>query len=163
VEFAIRMPGPADEEELALLHVSTWQEAYGHLLPDGFFDEAHLEGRRRQWRSILSSTRDDVVVRVAEEYGKLIGFAFAGPALTVQGAPPRARQLYMLYLSRDRYGSGAGQALLDAVLGDEPAQLWVAEQNPRAIAFYRRNGFVFDGVEQTDATAPLITEARMIR
>jgi len=56
-----------------------------------------------------------------------------------------------------------GQALLDHVLGDSPAMLWVAAQNPRAIAFYRRNGFEFDGVEKVDPVAPLITDARMLR
>lgn len=41
--------------------------------------------------------------------------------------------------------------------------LWVAKDNPRAVAFYRRNGFDFDGVEQRDPGAPKITDARMVR
>ena len=41
--------------------------------------------------------------------------------------------------------------------------LWVAKENPRAVAFYLRNGFRFDGVEQTDPHAPLITDARLVR
>jgi len=53
--------------------------------------------------------------------------------------------------------------LLDAALGDQPALLWVAEQNPRAIAFYQRNGFSFDGQVLDDPTAPLITDLRMVR
>ncbi|MCB5275771.1 hypothetical protein BJG92_03324 [Arthrobacter sp. SO5] len=40
--------------------------------------------------------------------------------------------------------------------------LWVAKDNPRAVAFYRRNGFEFDGAEQTDP-APKIVDARMVR
>lgn len=40
---------------------------------------------------------------------------------------------------------------------------WVAKENPRAIAFYRRNGFELDGAEQTDPGAPSITDARMVR
>jgi ribosomal protein S18 acetylase RimI-like enzyme len=60
------------------------------------------------------------------------------------------------------HGTGIGQTLLDEVLGSGPAQLWVAKQNPRAIAFYRRNGFAFDGAEQTDESTD-ITEARMLR
>jgi ribosomal protein S18 acetylase RimI-like enzyme len=56
-----------------------------------------------------------------------------------------------------------GQALLDATLGTDPAMLWVAKENPRAIAFYRRNGFRFDGAEQIDPHAPRITDARMVR
>lgn len=41
--------------------------------------------------------------------------------------------------------------------------LWVAKENPRAAAFYLRNGFRFDGVEHVDPHAPSITDARMLR
>ena len=41
--------------------------------------------------------------------------------------------------------------------------LWVAKENERATNFYLRNGFGFDGVEQIDPHAPLITDARMVR
>jgi len=41
--------------------------------------------------------------------------------------------------------------------------LWVARQNPRATAFYARNGFALDGAEQVDPHAPSITDARMVR
>ena len=54
---------------------------------------------------------------------------------------------------RRHHGSGAGQALLDAVVGSEPCQLWVARENPRAHRFYRRNGFVPDGTERQDERA----------
>lgn len=44
------------------------------------------------------------------------------------------------------HGSGLGQALLDTAIGTEPAYLWIMAGNPRAEAFYRRNGFVPDGL-----------------
>ena len=44
-----------------------------------------------------------------------------------------------------------------------PAVLWVAKENRRAIAFYRRNGFAFDGAEQSDPGTAGIVEARMVR
>ena len=69
----------------------------------------------------------------------------------------------MLYVLREHHGSGAGQALLDAVLGEEPAQLWVAEANPRAIRFYERNGFRADGATLTDPAVEDLREIRMVR
>jgi ribosomal protein S18 acetylase RimI-like enzyme len=69
----------------------------------------------------------------------------------------------MLYVAAADHGGGAGQALLDAVLEEGPAVLWVAKENPRAIAFYRRNGFEFDGAEQTDPMVPTIIDVRMLR
>lgn len=71
--------------------------------------------------------------------------------------------MYALYVCGAHYGTGAGQALIDEALGDGPAMLWVAKENPRATAFYLRNGFHFDGVEQTDPHASTITDARMVR
>ncbi|GAA1155459.1 GNAT family N-acetyltransferase [Nesterenkonia sandarakina] len=56
----------------------------------------------------------------------------------------------------------AGAAPFEGVRA-EPVSLWVARQNPRAIAFYLRNGFRFDGSEQQDPGAPAITDARMVR
>ena len=50
------------------------------------------------------------------------------------------RQLYAIYVLAEHYGSGAGQALLDAAIGGAAASLWILEDNPRARAFYVRNG-----------------------
>ena len=162
--FLLREPSPSDSAVLADLHVSTWREAYSHLLSVDFFSEEYIAGRHAMWNHVLGNPRDDVTLRVAETAGSLIGFAWSGPGVgTGDEDPPRGRQLYAIYVAAAHYGTGVGQALLDAVLGADSAMLWVAKQNPRAIAFYLRNGFTFDGVEQTDPHAPLITDARMIR
>lgn len=68
-----------------------------------------------------------------------------------------------LYLLVDVHGGGAGQALLDAAIGTEPAQLWVATDNPRARRFYARNGFVADGTEIVDIGHGDLAELRMVR
>lgn len=164
MSFTIRVPAPNDAAEIADLHVSTWREAYAHLLPEDYFSEEHIAGRHRMWRRVLERPRDDVAVRVADVDGTIIGFAWAGPGVgTESDEPPRDRQLYAIYVSAAQYGTGAGQELLDETLGDGPAVLWVAKENPRATAFYLRNGFRFDGVEQVDPLAPMITDARMVR
>jgi hypothetical protein len=41
-----------------------------------------------------------------------------------------------------------------------PATLWVADPNPRAQAFYRKNGFVADGTVKTEDD---VREVRMVR
>ena len=162
--LVVRAPSPADAREIAELHVSTWREAYAHLLPEEFFDGAHVRGRHEMWDRLLEDPRPEWNIRVAERDGETIGFAFAGPSIGPDAEDlPRERQLYMIYVAAAHHGTGAGQALLDAVLGDAPAMLWVAKENPRAIAFYRRNGFELDGAEQIDPGAPLITDARMAR
>lgn len=162
--FKIRTPVAGDATALADVHVSTWQEAYAHLLPHDCFSDEYIAGRRRMWEQVLSNPRDDVTVRIAERDHSIIGFVWVGPSVGTAGEkPPRSRQLYAIYVREAYYGAGVGQALLEDALGDEPAMLWVAKQNPRAIAFYERNGFRVDGVEQIDPYAPKITDARMVR
>lgn len=157
----LRPPDPGEVEDLARLHVRCWQQAYSHLLPAEYFDRVLIESRRRLWRSLLG--RDPLPDRlvVAESAGQLIGFAMAGSA---RGSDPaRDHELFSLYLDAAEHGHGAGQALLDAVLGDLPAQLWVARDNPRARAFYARNGFRPDGVETIDPDLYDLEEVRLVR
>jgi predicted GNAT family N-acyltransferase len=72
-----------------------------------------------------------------------------------------ARQLYVLYVYAADHGTGAGPALLEAVVDpEESAALWVADPNPRAQAFYRRHGFVADGTAQVEDG---VREIRMVR
>ncbi|MGO4103099.1 N-acetyltransferase family protein [Leifsonia sp. YAF41] len=164
IRFEISQPTVADAPVIAALHVDKWREAYGHLLPADFFTEKHLLGRQEQWDQSLRSPRDDWTIRVARTGEGIVGFAVAGPSSGPEGQHlPRERQLHSLYVLADSHGTGVGQALLDAVLGEAPAMLWVATENPRAIAFYRRNGFEFDGVETFDPSAPGITHAQMVR
>ena len=162
--FTVTHPRAEDADAIADLHVSTWREAYGVLLGEDFFTEQHLQMRREMWQRILGNPREGLSVRVATIDGEIVGFALAGPGVAAEGNyAPRERQLYAIYVAAAHYGTGIGQALLDEILGTEPAMLWVAKQNARAIAFYRRNGFEFDGAEQIDPGAPRITDARMIR
>lgn len=162
--FVIREAEPSDASALATLHIATWREAYAHVLPAEFFSEEHIAGRHKMWTQVLGNPRDGSSVQVAENHGSLVGFAWTGATTETEKQPPtRERQLYAIYVLASHYGTGAGQSLLDEALGNDPAMLWVAKENPRAIAFYVRNGFRFDGAEQTDPAAPRITDARMIR
>ncbi|HEY9310557.1 MAG TPA: GNAT family N-acetyltransferase [Microbacterium sp.] len=162
--FIVRVPELSEAAEIADLHVVTWRETYTHLLPEGFFDEEYVRGRHRLWRRLLENPREEWRIRVAERDGRIIGLATSGASTVTEGQDaPRDRQLYMLYVLAAEHGGGVGQALLDEVVGDEPAVLWVAKENPRAIAFYRRNGFAFDGVEEADPGVPTLVDARMVR
>ena len=71
------------------------------------------------------------------------------------------RQLYVLYVYAADHGTGAGPALLEAVVDpEESVALWVADPNPRAQAFYRKHGFVADGPAQIEGG---VREIRMVR
>ncbi len=146
---------------MARCHIRCWQEAYAHLLSPGFLaaQDQEVDGRTDMWRRALRRGRSP---SVAELDGRVIGLAGAVDHGDAPGHP-RPLQLQLLYLRRAHQGNGAGQQLLDAQVGDQPAYLWVAQDNPRAQAFYRRNGFRVDG-ETTVADAwEGMVEARMVR
>ena len=157
-EIAVRPARPEDAPGMARVHVQAWQETYRGQTPDEVLDAPDfVERRERMWNRALDDAAGRYRVAVAESGGELIGIAFAGPA---EGEdPPRDWQLYVLYLLAEHHGGGAGQRLIDAVLGDRASVLWVADPNPRAQAFYRRNGFLPDGAAQGEAPR----EIRMVR
>lgn len=159
--FTIRHPGIDDVDGAAEVQNRGWREAYGHLLPEEFYDHGALDRRRTVWRRLVERPERSGRLFVAESGGEIVGVALAGASLDEH--PVRELQLYSLYVISPYYGSGVGQALLDTVIGGEAAQLWVARDNPRAHAFYRRNGFTPDGAQKVDADLNDLVEVRLVR
>ncbi|MCU1550223.1 MAG: N-acetyltransferase [Glaciihabitans sp.] len=159
--YEIRRARLEDADALGALHIACWREAYLQLLSAASFKVATPEWRATRWRRNLSGTPTSTTW-IAERDGEMIGFSGAGA--TVDDDKPRELELHAIYLLAREHGSGVGQALLDTAIGDQPACLWVAEENPRAQAFYRRNGFEPNGVRKL---APFvldeIAELRMVR
>ncbi|WP_222195933.1 GNAT family N-acetyltransferase [Modestobacter italicus] len=156
----VRPATPADAAGIGPCHLACWQETYGGLLSPAFFASRSPERFTANWGRVLADPATEPVV-VAEVDGAVVGFAQAAPS---RDEPPvRVQELTTLYLLAAQHGSGLGQALLDAVLADRPASLWVAEENPRAIAFYRRNGFSPDGARQVDDAWEGLAEIRLVR
>ena len=160
-QITVRPARVEDVPAMARVLVRSWQETYRGLMPDRLLDDPGFVGaRERFWTAALVDERYSANrVAVAERDGALIGVAMAGPPETAE--PGWDLHLYVLYVLAAQHGSGAGTALLDAVLGpDESAALWVADPNPRAQAFYVKNGFVPDGTVQVEDG---VREIRMVR
>lgn len=159
--YLIRPPVAADIEALANLHVLTWRQAYADLLPASALGPEAVEVRRRLWTYLIIETGPHAGLQVAECDGQLVGFVSVGQSAA--DGDVRPEQLMALYIEQSHYGTGLGQQLLDSALGDSPAQLWVAAKNPRAIAFYRRNGFAPDGATNSQSSHGSLDEIRMVR
>jgi GNAT superfamily N-acetyltransferase len=159
--FVVRPAAPDDAGGCAHVHHTSWVETYSASLPADHWEHDTLERRAVRWRQRLE---DGAAVTVAEVDGRVIGFAIGGPGREVgQHAPVREHEVWSLYVLAARHGTGVGQALLDAVVAPgTPAQLWVAEDNPRARRFYARNGFVPDGARHVDGEHG-ITSVRVVR
>ncbi|HEY5784836.1 MAG TPA: GNAT family N-acetyltransferase [Microlunatus sp.] len=158
--LVVRPAEAADAVAMARVNVRSWQETYRGLMSDAVLDDPDLlTARERFWTEMLTDERYvENRAAVAERHGELIGIAMSGPPLD---AAPWSRQLYVLYVRAADHGTGAGRALLEAVV--DPAVstlLWVADPNPRAQAFYRRHGFVADGTVQV---VDGVRQIRMVR
>jgi ribosomal protein S18 acetylase RimI-like enzyme len=157
----VRAARVEDVAQMARVNVRSWHETYRGLMPDAVLDDpGFLTARERFWTAALTDERyRENRVAVAERDGELVGIAMSGPPLDAGAA--WARQLYVLYVQAADHGTGAGAALLDAVVDpEESVALWVADPNPRAQGFYRKHGFVADGTIQVENG---VREIRMVR
>jgi ribosomal protein S18 acetylase RimI-like enzyme len=94
------------------------------------------------------------IVHAAVDGRRVVGFSAVGPEL--DGDDPGVGQLYSIYLLAEWWGQGVGHRLhAEAVTalvaaGFAGAVVWVLDSNARAIAFYEREGWRFDGQARTE-------------
>jgi GNAT superfamily N-acetyltransferase len=157
--ITVRPAVPDDAERIVDIRNTGWREAYAHLLSAEFL--ADLASDVESFRNGIARAQRSVTV-IAELDGEVVGYAYASPPADDEDAP-RDWCLRHLYQYSRAHGSGTGQALLDAAVGDRPTYLWTAEDNPRAIAFYRRNGFTPDGAHKVEPAWENLASLRMVR
>ncbi|UOQ90900.1 GNAT family N-acetyltransferase [Agromyces endophyticus] len=155
-----------DAEGIARMHWASHHETY---IEPGLVAREHIEAwtleqRIAGWRTTVGeSLAGGRTIAVAVEGDRIVGFADARPVDRADDPEaPRDLELNGLYLLAAHQGSGLGQRLLDAVIGDEPAFLWALAGETRARAFYRRNGFEPDGAEQVFEPWAVMT-VRLVR
>lgn len=145
----VRPARESDAAGIAAVHVQAWREAYAHLMPAEFLAALDQGRREAGWRTIIADEVTNVLVALDGE--QVIGWASAGSRRDGSAPTDRELELEGIYVLASAYGSGAGQQLLDAAVGNDAAFLWMAENNPRAEAFYRRNRFERDGGKKTES------------
>jgi putative acetyltransferase len=124
---------PADENEAIELWRRTWAEHYPRI----DFD-ARVPWWRERWRSeLVPNTR----IVLANIDSMLVGF------VTVD---PKTGYLDQIVVGPEHWGGGIAAALLNEAKRLSPGglTLLVNKDNDRAIAFYRKHGFVDDGEDR---------------
>jgi GNAT superfamily N-acetyltransferase len=138
------------------VHIRTWQVAYEGQLPDDLLaaQEARRADRTQIWdRAIRNADMDRRRILVAEDDGKVLGFASAGPA---RDEPEHVGEIYAIYLDPSSWGHGIGRALFKTANdwltseGYREAMLWVLASNDRARRFYEAAGWTADGGTKTE-------------
>ena len=128
------METPEEIEGKSLVHWKTWREAYDDLLPAEFQETMTLE------RCRFFSQKYPENTLIAIDGMKVVGFI--------------------------SYGKGIAQKLVRAALTAlnhfSEIFLWVLKDNKRAIAFYQKMVFTFDGQEKMLELGKPIKEKRMV-
>jgi GNAT superfamily N-acetyltransferase len=114
--LAVRSAQVEDVAQMAHVNVRCWHETYRGLMSDAVLDDpGFLAARERFWTAALTDERyRENRAAVAQRDGEVIGIAMSGPPLDAAAA--WTRQLYVLYVYAADHGTGAGRALLEAVI-----------------------------------------------
>ena len=151
------METPEEIEGKSLVHWQTWREAYDDLLPADFQETMTLEKCRFFSQKYPENTL------IAMDGKKVVGFISYG---NFCDEAIQAGEIIALYVLKDYYGKGVSKQLMHAafVALDQFSEiyLWVLKDNKRAIAFYQKMGFTFDGQEQILKLGKTVKELRMI-
>ncbi len=140
------------------VHYRSWQETY-----TGLVDEGYMQGiTEEKCVDIAFKWPDNILV--AKDGETAAGFVAYGAYR--DDTLPGCGEVYAIYVLKDYYGKRVGFRLMNAAfekLSDyDRVALWVLKGNERAIKFYERYGFRFDGTEQEIMLGTANTELRMI-
>ncbi|MBU0454365.1 GNAT family N-acetyltransferase [Streptococcus oralis] len=153
-----QMETPEEIEVKSFVHWQTWREAYDDLLPAEFQETMTLE------RCRFFSQKYPKNTLIAIDGMKIVGFISYG---NFRDETIQAGEIIALYVLKDYYGKGIAQKLMKEALTTleqfSEIFLWVLKENKRAIAFYQKMGFTFDGQEKILDLGKPITEIRMVR
>ena len=159
MEIVIKeMETDAEIQGKGYVHWKSWQETYSGLVDQQYLDRMSLE----KCTDIAIKWPDNILV--AKENDKVVGFAGYGAYRDETLAD--TGEIYAIYVLQDYQHQKIGYALMNAAINKlkdyGTIALWVLKGNEKAIHFYERYGFHFDGTEQEITLGTANSELRMI-
>lgn len=158
--FIVKPVETTDEiDGMGYVHYNSWHETY-----TGLIDASYLETKMTLEKCISNARKCPGNHLVAKDGEKVVGFTaygkYRGDGLSNCG------EVFAIYVLADYYDKKIGYALMNAAFEKLSAYskiaVWVLKRNERAIRFYKRYGFKFDGTEQEIMLGTPNTELRMI-
>ncbi|MCR8645016.1 GNAT family N-acetyltransferase [Paenibacillus sp. N1-5-1-14] len=161
----IRVARPQDAKQIAEVHVGSWQTTYIGLVSDEFLASLNVDDRVKRWDGILANLTEDHQIWVAEDEGKIVGFANGGRNRDTE-YPSYTGEVYAIYLLQAYQGQGIGAALFTRVVQElsklqyDSMLLWVLEGNPAQL-FYEKLGGVVVGEKTLEIGGKSVREFAM--
>ena len=147
----IRKATRSDARSLAWLAEKTFRDAFSVANTAENMD-VHCRGSYSEDFQAMEIANPDMVTLLAEHEEELVGFAqlrWSKAPACVSGSSPG--EILRMYVASSWHGKGVAQALMGTSIdeikarGSDVVWLGVWERNPRAIAFYKKIGFVERG------------------
>ena len=136
-----KMESDAEIKGKAYVHWKSWQEAYPGMLAQSYLDRLTLE----KCEAIAYKWPDNILV--AKDGENVAGFVGYGKYRNEE--LPNTGEVYAIYVLSKYYGRGVGEQLMWEALKQlsqyPKIAVWVLKENQRAIRFYKRFGYRFDG------------------
>lgn len=153
-----KMETEAEIKGKAYVHWKSWQEAYPGIIDQRYLDSLTLD----KCEKIAFRWTDNIIV--AKDGDSVIGFVGFGEYRNDELV--NAGEVFAVYILSQYYGKGVGYRLMQAahaeLAGYSKTAVWVLKENTRAIRFYERCGYRFDGREEIIELGSPVTEVRMV-
>lgn len=101
-----------DANEVAAIHVKSWQQSYPSIIDKHYLQNISFSDRLELRNKILQSNDSNQIHFVAVYDEKIIGFCDAGPAF--ENTANYCGEIYAIYLLEEFKKLGIGQKLLQA-------------------------------------------------
>lgn len=146
----IRAATLSDADTLADLWASTFRDAYQGLhSPQDINAYCAANYTLAHAESVLTDGKHECVIAYSGDAATgLLVIKWASCPVELDGPSAELKQIYV---SASEYGNGLGKMLFEkalSMLADKSIEwLWltVSDKNPRAKAFYEKNGFAYQG------------------
>ena len=130
-------------DEKGYVHWKSWHETYTGLMPNDYLKNITLE------KCIKMAHKWPQNTFLLKVDNKTIGFSCIGKSADTKDA----NEVIAIYLLKEYHGQKLGYALLNKIISmfadDAKTVLWVLKGNDKAISFYKRFGFDFNGNQKT--------------
>jgi len=144
----------SDIPAVARVYAGSWRTTYEGLVPDAFLKAMTLEAATKNFTDCLQPNSYSYFLHVAEENGKIVGFADGGK----ERSHPESGvgELYAIYILKEFQGKGIGKALFQEAVrslkgsGMDSMVAWMLEKSPYWKFYELRGGKRAPGSKKLD-------------
>ena len=153
-------------EKIAHVHIKTWQHAYKGIVPQSFLDSMTEENRAEKYKfeNELEKGHFFFAVKI-DNY--IAGFLYLCRCRDDDSKD--AGEIGGIYLLPEYQHKGYGAKMMEYAIdflrdkGHNTIKIWVLEQNEKAISFYNKFGFSFDGSKKEAELGKKLTVVRFAK